>query len=77
LKPAQANSSQDLISKITRAKCTVGMAQVVECLFCKCKALSSNPSPTKKKKSFEYKQVVRSKNLRTACLNYSFQKWAV
>jgi hypothetical protein len=26
------------------------MVQVVECLLCKCKALSSNPHPTKKKK---------------------------
>jgi hypothetical protein len=37
-------------SKITRAKWTAGVAQVAEPLFCKCKALSSNPSPTKKKK---------------------------
>jgi hypothetical protein len=26
------------------------MAQAVECLLCKCEALSSNPNPTKKKK---------------------------
>jgi hypothetical protein len=38
------------ISKITRAKWAGGVAQVVECLLCKCKAMSSNPSPTKKKK---------------------------
>jgi hypothetical protein len=35
------------ISKITRAKWTGGVAQVVELLLCKHKALSSNPSPTK------------------------------
>jgi hypothetical protein len=38
------------IPKITRAKWTEGMAQVVEHLLCKCKALSSNSSHTKKKK---------------------------
>jgi hypothetical protein len=36
------------ISKITRVKCTGGVAQVTECLLCKYKALRSNPSPTKK-----------------------------
>jgi hypothetical protein len=36
--------------KITRAKWSRGMAQVVECLLCKCEALSSNLKPTKKKK---------------------------
>jgi hypothetical protein len=30
-------------SKVTRAKCTEVVAQVAECLFCKCKALSSKP----------------------------------
>jgi hypothetical protein len=29
----------------------VWLAQVVECLLCKCEALSSNSSPTKKKKN--------------------------
>jgi hypothetical protein len=43
------------ISKITRAKRTGGVAQVVEHLFCdhllcKLKILTVNPSPTKKKK---------------------------
>jgi hypothetical protein len=33
LRRASANSSRDLISKITRAKWTVGVVQVVECLF--------------------------------------------
>jgi hypothetical protein len=32
------------ISKISRAKWTAGVAQAVECLLCKCKALSSNLS---------------------------------
>jgi hypothetical protein len=40
----------DPISKITTTKWTGGMAQAVECLFCKHKAPSSNPRPTKKKK---------------------------
>jgi hypothetical protein len=38
------------ISKISRAKWTGGIDQVVEFLLWKCEALSSNPSPTKKKK---------------------------
>jgi starvation-inducible outer membrane lipoprotein len=41
---------RDPISKITRAKWTGGVAQEVELLFCKCEALSSNPSPIKKEK---------------------------
>jgi hypothetical protein len=45
-----ASSSQDPISKITRAKWTGGVTQAVECLLYKCKALSSNPCPIKKKK---------------------------
>jgi hypothetical protein len=46
--PVQETSLRDPISKITRAKWTGGVAQAVEHLFCKCKALSSNPSLTKK-----------------------------
>jgi hypothetical protein len=38
------------ISKITTAKWTGSMAQAVECLVCKCKALNSNSNPTKKRK---------------------------
>jgi hypothetical protein len=38
------------ISKITRAKWTRGVAQAKKHQLCKCKALSSNPSSTKKKK---------------------------
>jgi hypothetical protein len=33
LKPAQENSSQDPISKITRAKWTLDIAQEVECML--------------------------------------------
>jgi hypothetical protein len=47
---AQANSLWDSISKITRAKWTDCVAQTVEHLFCKYEALSSKPSPIKKKK---------------------------
>jgi hypothetical protein len=36
------------ISKITRAKWTGGVVQVIECLLCKSNALSSNPSLAKK-----------------------------
>jgi hypothetical protein len=49
LRPAWAYNSQDSISKITRAKWTGGVAQAVLYLLCKMEALSSNPSPTKKK----------------------------
>jgi hypothetical protein len=48
LRPVQPNSSWATISKITRAKWTRGVAQMVECLLCNCKAKSSNPRPTKK-----------------------------
>jgi hypothetical protein len=39
------------ISKIIQAKWTGGVTQAVGCLLCKGKALSSNPSPTKKTKA--------------------------
>jgi hypothetical protein len=42
---------QTPISKISRAKWAGGVAQVVECLLCKCQALISNFSPKKKKKN--------------------------
>jgi hypothetical protein len=44
LRPACTNSLQDAISKITRAKPAGSVAQAVKYLFCKHKALSSNPS---------------------------------
>jgi hypothetical protein len=47
-RPAQADSWWDPVHKITRAKWTTGVAQTVECLPNKYKALSSNPNPTKK-----------------------------
>jgi hypothetical protein len=50
LRSTQANSLRDLpISKITRTKWNGGVDQV-ECLLCKHKTVSSNPSPSKKKK---------------------------
>jgi hypothetical protein len=48
--PVQENSSQDLISKINRAKWTGSVIQATECLLCKNEALSSNPSLTKKER---------------------------
>jgi hypothetical protein len=47
LRPASANSLWGSISKIPRAKWTGGVAQEVQCLLCKHKVPSSNPSPTK------------------------------
>jgi hypothetical protein len=44
---------QNTLSKITRVKWTGSVAQAVECLFCKHKALSSNPNLTKNKKEEE------------------------
>jgi hypothetical protein len=49
LGPAQEDTSQDPIFKITRAKRTEGVAQAIEYLLCKCEAPSSNPSSTEKK----------------------------
>jgi hypothetical protein len=49
LRPAEVNSLQDPISKITTAKWTGVVVQAVECLICKHEALSSNPHLTKKK----------------------------
>jgi hypothetical protein len=46
---------QDAISKITKAK-SWGVAQVVEHLPSKCKALSSSPSTEKKKKKSTFHQ---------------------
>jgi hypothetical protein len=50
-RPAQVNSLRGPVSKITRAKWTEYVAQAVEHLLCKFKALSSNTSPTKKQKA--------------------------
>jgi hypothetical protein len=50
-RPALTNGSRDPISKITKAKWTEVVAQAVEHLLCKGKALSSNPSPTKNKQT--------------------------
>jgi predicted transposase YdaD len=44
------SKKQDSISKITRAKRTGDMAQVVECLLSKREVLSSNPNITTKEK---------------------------
>jgi hypothetical protein len=41
---------ETLISKISRAKWTGGVAQVIRHLLFKCEAPSSNSNPTKKKK---------------------------
>jgi hypothetical protein len=48
-RPALANSSQEPISKITRAKWTGGLTQTVECLLGKHKALNLNPSSNPQK----------------------------
>jgi hypothetical protein len=42
---------QTSISKITRAKWTLGTAHVVEPLLCKCETLNSNPPVAQKKKN--------------------------
>jgi hypothetical protein len=59
LRPAWANCSQDSISKITKVKWTGGVAQAIECLLCKCEALSSNsiqtqPPPKQTNKQNQY-----------------------
>jgi hypothetical protein len=50
LRPAQANSSQDPISKITRAKWSGDVAQVVDPLPCKHEFKTPVPPKKKKKK---------------------------
>jgi hypothetical protein len=57
LRLAQAKSSQDLSSKISRAKYTGGSAEVVEHLLCKFEALGSNSNlyPTSNKVANESK----------------------
>jgi hypothetical protein len=47
LRPVQANSSQDPISKRTRAKWTGGVAQAAEYWLCKCNDRRSNPNTPK------------------------------
>jgi hypothetical protein len=60
-RPAWAKSSWEPISKITRAKQAGVVAQAVDHLLCKCKDLSSNPRPTKKKKILSTNQQTRHK----------------
>jgi hypothetical protein len=67
LRPDWANSLKNFISKITRAKWTGGMAQAIECLLCKCKALSSNTSSTKKRKKDKLESLRTAVINRTAC----------
>jgi hypothetical protein len=54
LRPAWANSSQDPISKITRAKWTGGVAQAMEYLLCKCKVPWVKPKCQKKIKKYKW-----------------------
>jgi hypothetical protein len=54
-RPDEAYSLWDPVSKITRAKWTGGMTQVVDHLLCKHEALNSNHSPTQKRKKRERK----------------------
>jgi hypothetical protein len=56
-RPAWANGSRDHISKMTRAKWTGGVAQAVECLLCKCKTLTSNPSHIPQKIMLQHKKL--------------------
>jgi hypothetical protein len=53
----RAKISKDPISQISRPKWTGGVTQAIELWLYKHEALSSNPSPTKKKK--EYIQLSR------------------
>jgi hypothetical protein len=50
LKPAQENSSPELILKNPSQKRACGMAQVVDCLPSRHEALGTNPITAKKKK---------------------------
>jgi hypothetical protein len=71
----------DPTSKITRAKWTGGLAQAVQCLFCKCEVLSSNPSLTKTKSKKSTYQLNISLILKlkmqpgTMAHTYTFRRW--
>jgi hypothetical protein len=45
---ARCNNLQDHVSKITSTKWTEDVTQAIEHLICKCKALSSSPTPNQK-----------------------------
>jgi hypothetical protein len=55
---ASPGKKQDPISGITRAKRAKGVTWAVEHLPCKCKGLSSNTSPRKKKKRLEFETTI-------------------
>jgi hypothetical protein len=60
--------------KITRAKWTGRMTQVVECLLWKYKVLSSNPSPPRKKKNPKnHSKISGKKYFRLQCRNTNKQ----
>jgi hypothetical protein len=65
---------QDPTSKITRAKWTGSVAQVY--LLCKCKALSSNPCPTKKERN-KQKNPRNQKPGKSSIINFHFQTYIV
>jgi hypothetical protein len=58
VRPTQANSSKDPVSKITREKWTASVAQLIEHPLCKHRVLSSNPSPTPLKKKKRKKKKI-------------------
>jgi hypothetical protein len=47
----------NISSQNNQGKMTGGVAQVIDCLLCKCKALSSNSSPTKVKNKNSTKNI--------------------
>jgi hypothetical protein len=57
--------SETPIPKITRAKWTRGVAQVVENLLCKCETLISNPSPEKKKINDMHRQLIKNDKIQS------------
>jgi hypothetical protein len=53
---------------------TTGVAQVVECLPCKCEILNTQPSTTKTNKQKSYKKVKESNATTSAIDKYSYAK---
>jgi hypothetical protein len=63
--------------KINRIKWTAVVAQAVECLLCKSKTLSSNPSPAPKIKTLKKKILMGRRDKITRCCRASRKKFPV
>jgi hypothetical protein len=67
MRPAQANSSCDLTSKITRAKWPGGMDLTIECLICKHESPKFKLQSHQKKKKKEERRKEKKKRVPLIC----------